>query len=719
MSWGTLYAQLGGVNKHSTSLGKIWLSVLFIFRIMILVLAAESVWGDEQSDFTCNTQQPGCKNVCYDRFFPVSHIRLWCLQLIFVSTPALLVAMHVAYRKRETKRSIIRAHGDKVQDDLESLRNRRLPITGPLWWTYTSSLFFRLIFEGGFMYVFYFIYDGFQMPRLVKCSEWPCPNVVDCFISRPTEKTVFTIFMVASSGICMVLNVAELSYLIVKALLRCTRGSNSKHAFPENATKDKAYLQNKKNEMLLSSSDSSSSKAKSERMGDWSFLGRLLENAQEHSTVIGKVWLTVLFIFRILVLGAAAEEVWGDEQSDFTCNTQQPGCENVCYDEAFPISHIRFWVLQIIFVSTPTLIYLGHVLHIVRMEEKRKEKEEELRKTRLQDEKELLFKNGGGGGDAGGGGGGGKKEKPPIRDEHGKIRIRGALLRTYIFNIIFKTLFEVGFILGQYFLYGFQLRPLYKCARWPCPNTVDCFISRPTEKTIFIIFMLVVACVSLLLNLLEIYHLGWKKVKQGMTNEFAPEHESLPRADAEPEPVTPTPRTAPPNLSYPPNYTDVTAGGSAYPLPAAPAADFKMDPLQEDLHESPSSFYISSSSNNHRLAAEQNWANQATEQQTRERNPGSPSPSTSSSAESSIQDEQQQQPKDAASTAATSTPPPPATPTSSSGGSWAGGKGPQEEGHVTTMVEMHEAPVVVTDARRLSRASKASSIRARPNDLAV
>uniref|UniRef100_A0A8C3ANB0 Gap junction protein n=1 Tax=Cyclopterus lumpus TaxID=8103 RepID=A0A8C3ANB0_CYCLU len=218
-------------------------------------------------------------------------------------------------------------------------------------------------------------------------------------------------------------------------------------------------------------------------MGDWSFLGRLLENAQEHSTVIGKVWLTVLFIFRILVLGAAAEEVWGDEQSDFTCNTQQPGCENVCYDEAFPISHIRFWVLQIIFVSTPTLIYLGHVLHIVH-------------------------------------------EKRPIRDEHGKIRIRGALLRTYVFNIIFKTLFEVGFILGQYLLYGFQLRPLYKCARWPCPNTVDCFISRPTEKTIFIIFMLVVACVSLLLNLLEIYHLGWKKVKQGMRNEFPPAHES-------------------------------------------------------------------------------------------------------------------------------------------------------------------------------------------------
>ncbi|XP_061090958.1 gap junction beta-2 protein-like [Conger conger] len=254
MSWGALYAQLGGVNKHSTSLGKIWLSVLFIFRIMILVLAAESVWGDEQSDFTCNTQQPGCKNVCYDHFFPVSHIRLWCLQLIFVSTPALLVAMHVAYRKRGAKKTIFRS-GTQVTDDLESLRKRRLAIEGPLWWTYTSSLFFRLIFEGCFMYILYFLYDGYQMPRLVKCEQWPCPNKVDCFISRPTEKTVFTLFMVASSAICIVLNVAELLYLICKALMRCSRRRQNRrhHAMPDNVTQEQAMSQNEKNETLLAS----------------------------------------------------------------------------------------------------------------------------------------------------------------------------------------------------------------------------------------------------------------------------------------------------------------------------------------------------------------------------------------------------------------------------------------------------------------------------------
>lgn len=264
MSWAALYSQLGGVNKHSTSLGKIWLSVLFIFRITILVLAAEKVWGDEQSDFKCNTQQPGCRNVCYDHFFPVSHIRLWCLQLIFVSTPALLVAMHVAYRKRGDKRSVMASTGDdKMKEtDLQTLRKKRLPITGPLWWTYTFSLFFRLLFEGGFMYAMYFIYDGFRMPRLVKCEQWPCPNKVDCFISRPTEKTVFTIFMVASSAICMVLNVAELCYLIGKALIRLScrsQGRNTKHSGTSSRTQDSALLENKRNDML-SSSDSNSNK---------------------------------------------------------------------------------------------------------------------------------------------------------------------------------------------------------------------------------------------------------------------------------------------------------------------------------------------------------------------------------------------------------------------------------------------------------------------------
>ncbi|XP_038133506.1 gap junction alpha-5 protein-like [Cyprinodon tularosa] len=240
-------------------------------------------------------------------------------------------------------------------------------------------------------------------------------------------------------------------------------------------------------------------------MGDWSLLGNFLEEVQEHSTSVGKVWLTVLFIFRILVLGTAAESSWGDEQSDFLCDTQQPGCTNVCYDSAFPIAHIRYWVLQIVFVSTPSLIYMGHAMHIVRREEKRKRIEQEEREAReddgedLQKEKEFLQQK--------------ENRKEIISEGTGAVRLKGALLRTYILSILIRTVMEVTFIVVQYLIYGVFLKALYLCKAWPCPNPVNCYMSRPTEKNVFIVFMLVVAGVSLLLSVLELYHLGWKSIK--------------------------------------------------------------------------------------------------------------------------------------------------------------------------------------------------------------
>ncbi|XP_059805505.1 gap junction beta-2 protein-like [Hypanus sabinus] len=206
MGWHFLHSLLNGVNKYSTSLGKVWLSVIFIFRLLVLVVAAETVWGDEQSDFLCNTQQPGCRNVCYDRFFPISHIRLWVFQLLAVTVPSCLIGMHVSQRRKNKKNiKIFHRNADR----------RKVKIDTSLLWTYLVSLVFKMLFEGSFMYLFYWIYEGYQMVRLVKCSEYPCPNTVDCFISRPTEKTIFTVFMLVTSALCVALNVAELLFLIV------------------------------------------------------------------------------------------------------------------------------------------------------------------------------------------------------------------------------------------------------------------------------------------------------------------------------------------------------------------------------------------------------------------------------------------------------------------------------------------------------------------------
>lgn len=223
-------------------------------------------------------------------------------------------------------------------------------------------------------------------------------------------------------------------------------------------------------------------------MGDWGFLSTLLDKVQSHSTVVGKIWMSVLFIFRILVLGAGAESVWGDEQSSLVCNTLQPGCENVCYDWKFPISHIRFWVMQIIFVSTPTLLYLGHAIHVLHRENKLRER------IKQQHDNPRL-------------------KAPKYTDEQGHVKIKGNLLGSYLTQLFFKIILELAFIVGQYYLYGFIMVPEFACSISPCPHTVECFMSRPTEKTVFIIFMLVVACVSLLLNVTEVFYLLYSRVR--------------------------------------------------------------------------------------------------------------------------------------------------------------------------------------------------------------
>lgn len=216
MDWKTFQALLSGVNKYSTAFGRVWLSVVFVFRVMVYVVAAERVWGDEQKDFDCNTKQPGCANVCYDFYFPISHIRLWALQLIFVTCPSFMVVMHVAYRDdRERK------HKAKHGEAAKQLYNNTGKKHGGLWWTYLISLFVKTGIEVSFLYILHRVYDSFYLPRLVKCEVSPCPNQVDCYIGHPTEKKVFTYFMVGASALCIVLNICEIIYLISKRIARC------------------------------------------------------------------------------------------------------------------------------------------------------------------------------------------------------------------------------------------------------------------------------------------------------------------------------------------------------------------------------------------------------------------------------------------------------------------------------------------------------------------
>ncbi|XP_040511074.1 gap junction delta-2 protein-like [Gallus gallus] len=252
-------------------------------------------------------------------------------------------------------------------------------------------------------------------------------------------------------------------------------------------------------------------------MGEWTILERLLEAAvQQHSTMIGRILLTVVVIFRILIVAIVGETVYEDEQTMFMCNTLQPGCNQACYDKAFPISHIRYWVFQIILVCTPSLCFITYSVHQAAKQRERRYSflypllERDAKKARTlngvlapgadggtKDEPECLE----------------AKELPSTPPRRAKAKRQEGISRFYVIQVVFRNALEIGFLAGQYFLYGFNVPAIFECDRYPCVKEVECYVSRPTEKTVFLVFMFAVSGICVLLNLAELNHLGWRKVK--------------------------------------------------------------------------------------------------------------------------------------------------------------------------------------------------------------
>ncbi|XP_026784098.3 gap junction gamma-1 protein [Pangasianodon hypophthalmus] len=261
----------------------------------------------------------------------------------------------------------------------------------------------------------------------------------------------------------------------------------------------------------------------------WSFLTRLLEEIHNHSTFVGKIWLTVLVVFRIVLTAVGGESIYYDEQSKFVCNSGQPGCENVCYDAFAPLSHVRFWVFQIVLVATPSLMYLGYAVNkIARLEEGKEGvvgssvKFSKSRKFYLgrrqsrgleepeedQEEDPMIYDTteteSRSDSTTPGATGSGAKTR-----HDGRQRIqRDGLMRVYVLQLVARSALEICFLIGQYTLYGFAVPARYACSSEPCPHIVDCFVSRPTEKTIFLLIMYAVTMLCLLLNVWEMLHLG-------------------------------------------------------------------------------------------------------------------------------------------------------------------------------------------------------------------
>ncbi|NWY74151.1 CXD4 protein, partial [Erithacus rubecula] len=234
--WDSLGFLIVTLNYNVTIVGKIWLVLIVLLRVAVVVLAGFPLYQDEQERFVCNTLQPGCSNVCYDLFSPISHFRFWLIQTVSVLLPYAAFSIYVLHK---VAMYMVRMHclgheckskqgfGEKSPKDVKGLCKseafnrvdcgadnlRVLNFSG----AYTAHLFIRTLLEVAFAAVHYFLF-GFFVPDRFSCYHSPCTSAVDCYISRPTEKSIMMIFIWGVSSLSFLLSLADL----VCALRRMT-----------------------------------------------------------------------------------------------------------------------------------------------------------------------------------------------------------------------------------------------------------------------------------------------------------------------------------------------------------------------------------------------------------------------------------------------------------------------------------------------------------------
>ncbi|MEE6467162.1 hypothetical protein FKM82_007152 [Ascaphus truei] len=184
---------------------------MILLRMAMIVFAGYPLYQDEQEKFTCNTLQPGCSNVCYDIFSPVSHSRYWLIQTVVVFLPYALFSVHVLHKvvnyiattndhHRKSNSSTYHGGGLHMQIPDFSL-------------AYIVHLLLRALIEASFSAGQYFLF-GVLVPKRFSCLQAPCTSSVDCYISRPTEKSLMMIFIWGTGVISLILSVVDLIYVI-------------------------------------------------------------------------------------------------------------------------------------------------------------------------------------------------------------------------------------------------------------------------------------------------------------------------------------------------------------------------------------------------------------------------------------------------------------------------------------------------------------------------
>jgi len=97
--WHVIENYLQETQKHTTLLGKYWISTFLALRLLLLFSIVGSAFG--ASDLECDTKTPGCARMCVNQFFPITPNGFWAIQMLCVCLPIMLFVVYVSDKKQK------------------------------------------------------------------------------------------------------------------------------------------------------------------------------------------------------------------------------------------------------------------------------------------------------------------------------------------------------------------------------------------------------------------------------------------------------------------------------------------------------------------------------------------------------------------------------------------------------------------------------------------
>jgi len=124
----------------------------------------------------------------------------------------------------------------------------------------------------------------------------------------------------------------------------------------------------------------------------WHIYEKLLEKVANYSPFVGKIWILFIFMFRLIIVTSVGDTIYDDEQSEFECNTNDPGCRQFCFTKFTPVSQIRFFAMQLLFVGTPSMIFIVYTLHRITMHQPQNGGSEQVQQPSSNDNNDVSYR---------------------------------------------------------------------------------------------------------------------------------------------------------------------------------------------------------------------------------------------------------------------------------------------------------------------------------------